>query len=264
MSGPGDLPALLLGQFSAEQWALMLAIGLISGLVHGFVGIGFPLIATPLFALLFDFQQAVILLVLPTLVMVGCTFVAFGRVLDPRAALRRYWPLLPMLPLGIVAGTRALFVFDPRLLMLMLAAVIVAFLIVDRRRRGAVGVIDRHATGFAFPFGFLAGFCEGTVNVSGPMLLIYFLLLDLEATVIIAAMNYLFLIGKVVQSGTLLAHGAFDAAVWQAALPLSLAGAATFFIGVRLRGRVDPSRYRGWLKATLAVMALLLMVRVAR
>ncbi|MGE0798468.1 MAG: TSUP family transporter [Lautropia sp.] len=263
MSGLADLPALLFGQFSAEQWALMLAIGLICGLVHGFIGIGFSLIATPLFALLFDFRQAVILLVLPTLVMIGCTFVAFGRALDPRAALRRYWPLLAMTPLGIVAGTRALFSFDPRLLMLMLAAVIVAFLVVDRRGRGAVGMIDRHATGFAFPFGFLAGFCEATVNVSGPMLLIYFLLLDLEATAIIAIMNCLFLIGKVVQSGTLLAHGAFDAAVWQAALPLSLAGVATFFIGVRLRDRVDPSRYRGWLKATLAAMVLLLVLRVA-
>jgi uncharacterized membrane protein YfcA len=67
----------------------------------------------------------------------------------------------------------------------------------------------------------------------------------------------------VVQSGTLFTRGAFDAAAWQAALPLAICGSVTFFVGVRLRARADPSRYRGWLKVTLAAMAFLLLVRVA-
>jgi uncharacterized membrane protein YfcA len=254
----------VIGEFSLLQWALMLAIGLISGFVHGFVGIGFPLIATPLFALMFSFQRAVPMLVLPTLVLVVCTFVAFGHAISARAAFQRYWPLLLMSPLGIVAGTRALFTVEPNLLMVMLAAVMSLYLYLDWRGRTRVMLMDRHPTAFAFPFGLAAGFCEGAVNVSGPMLLIYFLLLDLEATAIIAVMNYLFLLGKVVQSGVLTMRGAFDQAVLQTVVPLSLAGAATFFVGVRLRSRFDPRRYRGWLKATLAFMVLMLLLRVVR
>ena len=36
------------------------------------------------------------------------------------------------------------------------------------------------------------------------------------------------------------------------------------FGGVRLRSRYEPSRYRTWLKATLAFMALMLLVRLAK
>lgn len=253
----------MIGEFTLLQWTLMLVIGLVSGLIHGFVGIGFPLIATPLFALMFSFQRAVPMLVPPTLLLVVCTFIAFGRAIPPREALARYWPLLLMSPLGILAGTKALFALDPNALMIMLAAIMGIYLYLDWRGRNRVALLDRHPTAFAFPFGLAAGFCEGAVNVSGPMLLIYFLLLDLEATVIIAVMNYLFLLGKLVQSGALAARGALDAAVWQAAIPLGLVGATTFFVGVRLRSRFDPSRYRGWLKATLAFMALMLIFRVS-
>ena len=254
----------MIGDFSLLQWLLMLAIALASGFVHGFVGIGFPLIATPLFALMFSFQRAVPMLVLPTLVLVACTFVAFGKAISPREAFRRYWPLLPMSPIGILIGTQLLFAVDQDLLMITLAGIMGLYLYLDWRGRTRVDLMHRHPTAFAFPFGLAAGICEGAVNVSGPMLLIYFLLLDLPAGAIIAAMNYLFLLGKVVQTGALGARGAFDPGVLQAALPLALAGAATFFSGVRLRSRFEPSRYRGWLKATLAFMALLLILRVAR
>lgn len=252
-----------IGEFPLLQWGLILAIGLFSGLVHGFVGIGFPLVATPLFALVFGFQRAVPMLVLPTLLMVVCTMVAFGRSIPPRDALRLYWPLVPMLPLGILAGTRALFVMDPAALMLMLAAVVTVFLYMDWRGRSRMALMQRHPTLFAFPFGLAAGFCEGAVNVSGPMLLIFFLMLDLEAGAIIAVMSYLFLLGKLVQTAALARIGAFDAGAWQAALPLCATGAAMFFVGVKLRSRFDPSRYRGWLKGTLAFMVAMLVFRVA-
>jgi len=254
----------MIGEFTMLQWGLMLAIALASGFVHGFVGIGFPLIATPLFALLFSFQRAVPMLVLPTLVLVACTFLAFGKAASPRAAFVRFWPLLLMSPPGILLGTRALFTMDAEVLMVALAAIMGLYLYLDWRGRARVESMHRHPTAFAFPFGLAAGICEGAVNVSGPMLLIYFLLLDLDATAIIAVMNYLFLVGKIVQTGALTLRGAFDEGVLQTVLPLSAAGAATFFSGVRLRARFDPSRYRGWLKGTLAFMALMLLVRVAR
>lgn len=253
---------MMLGEFSMLQWTLMLAIGLIGGLVHGFVGIGMPLIATPLFAMLFGFQRAVPMLVIPTLVMVLCTFAAFGRSIDARDAFRRYWPLLITPPIGILLGTRALFVLPSRWLALMLAVVLILFLALDWRSGARSRTMQRHPAWFAVPFGLAAGFCEGTVNVAGPMLLIYFLLLDLQANAIITVMNVVFLLGKLVQSAALYQAGAFDAAVLQLALPYSLASAAMFVVGVRLRRRFDPSRYRGWLKATLWVMALLLLVRV--
>src|SRR3954451_16367566 len=150
----------MIGEFSFLQWELMLAIGLAAGFVHGFVGIGFPLIATPLFALLFTFQRAVPMLVLPTLVLVVCTFIAFGKAVSARAAFQRYWPLLLMSPPGILLGTRALFTVDPHVLMVALAAIMGLYLFLDWRGRTRVPLMHRHPTAFAFPFGLAAGICE--------------------------------------------------------------------------------------------------------
>ena len=257
------MSALMLGEFALWQWALMLVIVLVGGFVHGFVGIGMPLIATPLFAMLFGFQRAVPMLVIPTLALVVMAFFAFGRAVAPREALRDFWPLLIFPPIGVVLGTQALFVLSSNTLALMLAVVLMLFLALDWRGGTRFPIMQRHPALFAVPFGLAAGFCEGTVNVSGPMLLIYFLLLDLGANAIITLMNVVFLIGKLVQSGALQRAGAFDAAVLQVALPISLCSAATFVAGVRLRRRFDSSRYRGWLKITLAVMVVLLLARVA-
>ncbi len=49
----------------------------------------------------------------------------------------------------------------------------------------------------------------------------------------------------------------------EAALPIAAVGVAFYFAGLRLRQRADPARYRGWLKATLALMAAGLVLRVA-
>lgn len=254
----------MIGEFAILQWALMLAVSLVSGFVHGFVGIGYPLVATPLFAFIFSFQRAVPLLVIPTMAAIVCTFFAFGRTIDWRDAWRRYWPLVLMSPIGLWFGTKALLVWPAQWLMLTLAAVIVVFLALDRKGTSRVDAMVRHPTAFAFPFGLVAGLCEGAVNVSGPILLIYFLLLDLQAITIIAILNALFLFGKIVQSGVLVVHGAFDAGVWQSALPLVATMVAAFVVGMRLRARFDSSRYRGWLKATLALMVGLLLFNALR
>jgi uncharacterized membrane protein YfcA len=249
--------------FTAPQWAAMIAIAAASGLMHGFVGIGFPLLATPLFGLLFGWKTAVTLLVLPTWLVTLAALWSFRGQADLRAALRAYWPLVALMPLGLAAGVHALHVVRADALMLLMAAVMTAYLVLDRLGRTDVPAARAHPTLLAAPFGLAAGFCEGALNVAGPMLLIYFLLLDLPVGGIIAVMNWLFILGKTGQSLLMAQRGAFDAVSLQPVLPIAAAGAVAYFTGLRLRARFDPSRYRGWLKATLALMAAGLVLRVA-
>jgi uncharacterized membrane protein YfcA len=248
--------------FTATQWGLMLAIAVASGLVHGFVGIGFPLLATPLFGLLFGWKLAVTLLVLPTLAVTGTTLFAFRGQARLGDALRRYWPLPLTMPVGLAAGVWALYALPASWLMLQMAAVIGVYLVLDRLGGAGFTALRAHPTLLAVPFGLAAGFCEGAVNVAGPMLLIYFLLLDLPVASIIALMSWLFVLGKTVQTVLMAQRGAFDESVLVAAVPLAVVGIVGYQYGARLRGRADPSRYRGWLKATLALMAAGLVLRV--
>jgi len=249
--------------FAPHHWAAMTAIAAAAGLMHGFVGIGFPLLATPLFGLLFGWRSAVALLVLPTLLVTLGTLWAYRGQADLRAVLREHWPLAALMPLGLVAGVHALHSVPADLLMLLMAGVMIVYLVLDRFGHTDLPAARAHPTLLAVPFGLAAGFCEGALNVAGPMLLIYFLLLDLPVVSIIATLNWLFFAGKTVQSLLMAQRGAFDATVLQATLPIAAVGVVGYFAGLRLRQRADPARYRGWLKATLALMAAGLVLRVA-
>jgi uncharacterized membrane protein YfcA len=252
----------VLHAFTAPQWAAMLAIAAASGLMHGFVGIGFPLLATPLFGLLFGWRLAVTLLVMPTWLVTLSALWGFRGQADLRAALRRHWPLVALMPVGLAAGVHALHVVPADLLMLLMAGVMGAYLLLDRLGRTDLPAARAHPTLLAVPFGLAAGFSEGALNVAGPVLLIYFLLLDLPVAAIIAVVNWLFLLGKTIPAVLMAQRGAFDASALAAALPIALAGAGAYHVGLRLRARFDPSRYRGWLKATLGLMAAGLVLRV--
>ena len=248
--------------FALWQWGVMLAIAAASGVIHGFVGVGFPLVATPLFGLLFGWKAAVALLVLPTWLVTFACIRAFRGQADLRVALRTYWPLPLAMPFGLAAGVHALHRVPPAALMLLMAGVMAAYLLLDRFGHTDLPTARAHPTALALPFGLAAGFCEGSVNVAAPMLLIYFFTIDLPVASMIAVMNWLFLLGKSVQALLMAQRGALDAAALVAALPLGALGVAGYVLGLRLRARFDPARYRGWLKAMLAVMAVSLVLRV--
>jgi uncharacterized protein len=257
------MPETLAAGFTAHHWIAMLAIAALSGLMHGFVGIGFPLFATPLFGLLFGFKLAVALLVLPTWIVTLCTVYAFRGQAKLRDAARLYWPLALMLPLGLYAGVWALHALDAAVLMLIMASVLCVYLLLDWFGHSDMPAARRHPTLLAVPFGLAAGFCEGAINVAGPVLLIYFLVLDMPIAALIAVLNWLFLFGKSVQAVFMAERGAFGPLAFQAFVPLALTGSIAYFVGLSLRQRFNPSRYRGWLKATLALMAAGLLIRVA-
>lgn len=253
---------LLISGFPLWQWLFMMGIAAVAGLTHGFVGIGFPLLATPLFGLMFGFRNAVAMLVLPTLVITVCIVLAYRGQADLRTQLRRFWPLPLLMPVGVALGVSALHTLDARVLMLIMVAVIGLFLVMDRLGRTELPWARAHATLLAVPFALAAGFTEAAINVAGPLLLIYFLLLDLPVVVIIATLNWLFLLGKTGQALLMAARGAFGPPALAVLVPVALVGSLAFLAGLRLRRRVDPSHYRVWLKRMLGVSAVGLLGKV--
>jgi len=227
-----------------------------AGLVHGTLGLGFPLIATPLISLVTGIKAAIVLIVPPTLAVVIVAIVVGGTFAQ---TVRDWWRMPLWMFAGALVGTQMFILIDPAPLTLMLALVILVYLGLDWIGRARWPLVGRHRHKSGLAFGFLGGVFEGSVNIAAPPLLIYFLSVGLAPTALVKALNLCFLTGKSTQFATLLATIEVPLAVWVSTIPLCMIGIATSLAGTRIRKRVDATTYRRWLKQALLGMAALLV-----
>jgi len=233
---------------------------LLAGLLQGALGFGFPFVATPLIAMVSDMRTAIIAVLLPTLATVCVALVASGPL---RVTLARFW----MMPLYMIAGAAAgtsLFVYAPTFpYSLLLALITLVYLRLDRLGLGESPIARRHERGFGVVAGLAAGVFEGTANVAGPPLIIFYLALGLTPAMMVQAMNICFVVGKTTQFSVLAGYGGVTATQWLATLPLVFVAVAGSLAGVRLRNRIDAPTYRIWVKRALLVISLALLGQYA-
>lgn len=238
--------------------ALGLAVVLLGGLVHGAFGVGFPLVSTPLLALMTDVQTAILLTLAPNILVNGYSMLRGG---DWRASLGRFWPIALWMPLGAAVGTLWLVAVDPNPFRLLLAATMVFYLTSHHFRTLDWSWIRRHPQASGAGFGIGSGVLGGTVNVGGPVLMIFFLEMKVAPLVLVQAINLAFFVSKIAQAGTFAVLGYFglDLLLWS--LPLALISLAGLRAGMALRDRVPAERFRGWLRGLLWLMAGMLVVQ---
>ena len=89
--------------FSYEAWIFIIFIFSLAALIHGSIGFGFPMVATPLLALFTDIQTAIVLTFIPTLLVNLISIVSEGNIL---LAARRHLSLALFAMLGSAVGTK--------------------------------------------------------------------------------------------------------------------------------------------------------------
>jgi hypothetical protein len=245
---------------SAEVLLYVALVCLLSGFAHGALGFGFPVVATPLVALVIDMRSAITLLAPVTLVLVVISALRGGGVAE---LLRRFWFLPLAIALGAWLGTRILLAAPPEPFTLILALVLLFYLNLDRLvgggEAGRSELVQRLRVSFGIAFAFIAGIFEAIANVAGPMLLVYFMLLGAAPSQIVQTLNLCFSVGKGSQVATLAASGALGQAAWLTVAGLAVPSVAALAAGMRVRDRIDAQTYRAWLRKALWVMALVLI-----
>ncbi len=237
---------------------LPLAIMLVAGLVHGTLGLGFPLVATPLLALVVDVRSAILITLLPT-VCVNVVSILKGGAWEQ--SIGRYWPLAAYAVVGSVAGTRVLIVSDPAPFKLLLAGLVLLYL--GSTRLGALRWewARTHRTLAMLAFGLVAGISAGTTNVMVPILIIYTLELGLSSQAMVQVFNLCFLAGKLSQIAVFGAAGSLTTGLLAAASPLAVAALGALFLGMRIRARLRVETYRHIVRQVLFGLALLLIAQ---
>lgn len=250
----------MIGELGPLALAFVVAVCLLAGFAHGAIGFGFPIVATPLVALVIDVRSAIALLAPVTLLVVLLSVARGGSLLQ---VLRRFWYLPPVIAAGSWVGTRVLLAAPPEPFLLVLAGVILLYLNLDRvaaaRSSAASAAMKAMPLRFGLGVGFVAGASEAIANVSGPLLLLYFMLLGLTPTQTVQALNLCFMMGKSTQVATWAAAGGMTPALWLAVAAFTVPSVAALFAGMRVRSRIDAATYRRWLRGALWVMAGLLV-----
>jgi len=232
----------------------VLAVLLLSAFVHGAFGFGFPMVATPLLALMMDLRAAILLTLIPTICINLASILGEKH---RREALRLFWPVPSFTIVGSLIGTQLLLSVDPEPFRLLLALVLIAYLLTERLHG-----IDRERSvpmwGLAL-LGLSLGLLAGVVNIFAPVLIVFALYTRMRPELMVAAFNLSFITSK---TGQLIGFTLNDAlqmdvltqALW--ALPLVL---GALWIGMALRRRIHPEQYRKLLRFGLWVMAAALI-----
>lgn len=227
-----------------------------AGWIHGTLGLGFAMLATVPLALLTDVRTAILITLLPTMAV---NVVSIATAERAGEALRRFWPLTLVVAGGGVLGTYWLAGLDPAPFRLLLAAVILAYLNLERLTRWRLTAIRDHPLPALVAIGLVGGVLAGTTNVMVPVLIVYALESGMRRELMVATFNLCFLAAKLAQAGTFAALGL--GGQWWPSAPLALAALSGVWVGIRIRARVEAETYRGWLRRLLWVVALVLIVQ---
>lgn len=236
---------------------VQLFIVTVGGLIHGTLGFGFPMIPTPLIALVTGVRAAVLHLVLPSIVINLVSILRGGRW---DVSIGRHWPLALFSVIGSIIGTRLLIQTDPAPYKLLMAATLLHYLNVPRFGLRMEWVRRHRWLAFAV-FGLSSGILGGTVNAMVPPLAIYALEARLSPTAIVQVFNVCFLAGKIAQGAAFASAGMMTQAVVFTSLPLCLAALLAVSFGITLRAKIPEAVYRQWIRKALLVIAIVLVLQ---
>lgn len=225
--------------------------------VHGVVGIGFPMIATPLLAMITDVRTAILVIVIPTLILNTINLVQGGAW---SKSISRYWPLALYGAIGSFIGTSLLVVIPPETFRPVLAGSILLYLNAERLGVGLSWMRNCPQRAMA-TFGIGAGLLGGTVNVMLPALVIFALEMKMEKNIMIQVFNFCFLTGKLIQGAVFFHTGLLTAEILKLSIPLVFVSVAATLLAMLYRNKINEQQYKRWLRWLLLALAIFLIIQ---
>jgi len=233
---------------------VIIAVMLFAGMIHGTLGLGFPMVATPMLATMMDVRSAILITLLPTMA-VNIASIANNK--SSLASTRPFLPLVLFALLGSIAGASVLAVTDPAPFRIVLAALILLYLW-NGIRIPKQWLMNNSLLAMAI-FGLIAGVSAGTTNVMVAILIIYFMSLETPRSTLVPALNSCFLVGKISQIVVLAIAGLVSVRLMLETAPLAVAAVIALLLGQRLQPRIQVNTYQAILRKLLLLLAIVLI-----
>ncbi|HKA34157.1 MAG TPA: sulfite exporter TauE/SafE family protein [Candidatus Binatia bacterium] len=233
---------------------------LLAAFVKGTSGMGFPLIATPMVALLLDIRTAVVILIIPNLLMDAAQIFRGSLSI---AIFRRFRWLLLWTILGVFLGTKVLVMLPAWILNLTLGATVLAF-VAWSLLRVEFRISPRLEKILSPLVGIVGGFLNGMTNAAGPVPAIYLYSLKLPKVEFIKSIATIFIVTKLSQLAAVSTWNLFDRARLELSLGVTLFVLAGFYLGLKAQDRVNQETFNRALLALLFAIGVALIWRAVR
>lgn len=237
--------------------AYLFGVLVVGGTVKGIIGMGYPMVVVSLMSSVIEVPTAVVLVILPN---VASNIWQSGVTRGSWALLRRFWPVILPLSVGLWWSAGMMAEASPDNLFIALGFLVVGFSVLSLYTPGLR--IPRRAEGWAgATAGVLSGLIGGFSTVFGPPITMYLVALDLEKEVFIRTIGLIFLSGAFMLAVSYWAHGVLHSGniAWSisACLPVVMGYGA----GQWVRRFVDQDLFRKLLLGALILVGLNLLRR---
>ena len=239
----------------------ILALGVIvffASIIHGSIGFGFGMIATPLVAIYADLQVAISYLLLPTMAVNIVSILSEGRFFE---ALKKFWFIIALMIMGSIIGTFLLVYSSSELFKLLLAFIILIYLLQSFVKIEA-SFIHKYQKSSTYGLGIFGGMLSGLTNVVAPLMIIYTLELKYSRKDTVQLSNLCFLFTKVGQLAVLLYFGNFSYETLEISFISVLTILIGMYLGIKIKKRIDSKFYIKILKVLLFIVACILIIDV--
>ena len=248
--------------FSFDIILISALIFFLAALVHGSIGFGFPMVATPLLALNMDIQSAIIITLIPTLLMniVSIASEAKFSFLAFIEAFKRHFLLATYAFIGTTFGTLLLIYSNSEMFKVLLAFAILIYLVTDQVKLN-MPWLARYPQSAKLIFGLSAGLLGGLTNVMAPVLIIYSLELKKSKQDIIQASNICFLFGKVAQIFLFTFSAKFTLNELTVSSLMFIVSAIAITVGIQIKKKIKVEIYIKLLKLLLFSLAMIILLQ---
>jgi uncharacterized protein len=239
--------------------AMIVVATFVGAVVKGVTTIGLAMIAVPLIALLLDVQTAVLSIFLSRILSDIAMLLESRRGFAWGLALRLR-SFIAAGAIGVAGGTYLLSTLSGPWLHVFLGVTILVFVLHQAYGRPVAFAVERQSA-WASVFGLAAGTTQGLTGIGGPYSAIYLYSLRLEPRQFVFLSMVIYLILDLGQLAAIVYLGLYDATrllYALVAIPPVMLGT---WLGIRLRSRLPPEKFRVALLVLLAASGVTLMLR---
>ena len=235
---------------------LVAAALMAGGLVKGIVGLGLPIVALSLLSSLIPIHLSLALLTLPIVTSNLWQSLRTGRLHEP---LKRFWPMILALIIGLWISAQLVVDLSPEVLYLVVGLVVMVFTLLSyfNPRFTLSPAAERWASPLA---GAIGGILGGLSTMWGPPMTMVLVSLKLEKDAFVRAVGLIWFCGSLPLLLAYIKNGLLNVETAPWSLAACLPVVAGFWIGERIRNRIDQDTFR----KVLLIFLFLLGVNLVR